>query len=90
MKKLWAGIIIFTTIFVLLSCTPVIDSKKSCSLDTDCFPSECCHANDSLNQENALKCSGVLCTQECVPKTIDCGQGEVKCLKGQCQVVMKK
>lgn len=90
MKQLWLGIIIFAISFSLVSCAPAIDPKKSCSLDTDCFPSECCHANDSVSLENAPKCNGVLCTQECVPETIDCGQGEIRCLKGQCLVVMKE
>lgn len=78
----------------LIACSPVekvpVSPEKSCSFDSDCFPSECCHANDSVNLENAPKCSGIMCTMDCVPGTIDCGQGEIKCLKNQCRAVMKK
>jgi hypothetical protein len=69
----------------IISCTP---SEKSCSLDSDCLPASCCHAINAVNLENSPDCAGQLCTTECVPGTIDCGQGEIKCVSGSCEAVM--
>ena len=69
----------------LVSCTT---SEKSCTTDLDCVPNACCHASDTVNRENAPDCAGMLCSMECVPGTIDCGQGELKCISGECNLVM--
>lgn len=69
----------------LLGCVP---AEKECSVDTDCVKAVCCHASDAVNVENAPDCSGILCTMDCMPETTDCGQGEIKCLKGVCEVVL--
>ena len=76
---------VFTALF-LLSCTP---SEKQCSVDADCVPAGCCHATDAINKEYASSCNGVLCTMECEPTTIDCGQGDIKCVQNECTVVLK-
>lgn len=61
-------------------------TEKSCSTDTDCVPAECCHARETVNKEYAPRCEGMLCTMNCEPETLDCGQGEIKCVDGECQV----
>ncbi len=39
-----------------------------------CYPSDCCHATVcSLEQPD---CTGAICTMDCRPGTLDCGQGE--------------
>ncbi len=75
-------------ILLLVSCTS-IPPEKQCSADTDCVPNACCHAADAVNRANILDCSSMLCTSECEPNTLDCGQGELKCVQGECQVILK-
>ncbi|MBW2963602.1 hypothetical protein KY306_02400 [Candidatus Woesearchaeota archaeon] len=71
----------------LCKSAPFDDSKK-CSVDSDCIAATCCHASEAVNKENAPDCSGVFCTQECVSGTIDCQQGEIKCVNGGCKVII--
>lgn len=66
-----------------------VPAEKRCATDTDCLPTPCCHPNDAVNKESAPDCGGLLCTAECVPDTLDCGQGEVKCLQGACTALIK-
>jgi len=87
MKKLFLFLSLGILLFFLVSCVP---AEKECSVDKDCVPATCCHASEAVNKENALKCGGMLCSAECEPGTIDCGQGEVKCVSGKCEVVLKE
>ncbi len=84
MKKL-LFVSVLIGLFFLVSCT---NTQKSCTLDSDCVSTTCCHALDAINQEFGPNCAGQLCSQECVPETIDCGQGEIKCIEKECQVVL--
>ena len=59
-----------------------------CSADADCVAATCCHASEAVPLSEAPECSGIFCTTECAPGTLDCGQGEIKCLKGKCEVVL--
>jgi len=70
----------------LLSCTP---AEKVCSIDSDCVPAACCHATDAVNAEHGPDCRGVFCTAVCQPGTLDCGQGKVNCISGQCTAVIE-
>ena len=75
--------------FLLTSCTqeqPL--NNKACNLDRDCVPATCCHPTTAVNTESAPACSGIMCTDECVPATIDCGQGEIKCVHNACTAVL--
>lgn len=56
-----------------------------CSVDSDCVPAACCHASSCINQKYKTVCN-LLCTQECKPNTLDCGQGSCKCVEGKCGV----
>jgi hypothetical protein len=71
----------------LFGCVP---AEKKCSVDADCVQASCCHASDAVSKEFAPDCKGILCSMECVPGTIDCGQGEVQCVKGSCEAVLKE
>ncbi len=86
MKRIFFGLFL-VSLFFLASCT---DAQKSCALDSDCVSTTCCHATDAINQEFGPNCAGQLCSQECAPNTLDCGQGEIKCVEGECKVVMNK
>jgi hypothetical protein len=87
MKK-FVGLIVVLLAFLIVGCSGV-NEELACTKDVDCVPDKCCHADDTKNKDFGPDCSGQLCTAECVPETIDCGQGEIKCLENQCQVVFK-
>ena len=46
----------------------------------------CCHSTSAVNKDNALDCKAVLCTMDCAPNTLDCGQGQIKCVDNICTV----
>jgi hypothetical protein len=75
---------------ILVSCSPQLPVGKECSADSDCVPAECCHAKTAVSKEKAPNCAGMFCTMDCQPKTLDCGQGEVKCLEGRCEAVLNE
>ncbi len=77
--------VILAVILMVISCTP---AAQQCSTDQDCVPAQCCHATGAVNKANAPDCSGILCTMSCEPDSIDCGQGEIKCVSDRCAVVM--
>lgn len=90
MKKInLLSFIIVLLLILLVSCSPTISPEKECSIDKDCVAATCCHTTDALNKEHGPDCSGQLCTMECRPETIDCGQGEVKCIERSCTAVFQ-
>lgn len=78
------------SILFFISCTPVIPLEKQCTTAADCVPAQCCHATTAVNQQSAPDCSDIFCTAVCEPSTLDCGQGEIQCIAGECQVVLKE
>jgi len=60
-----------------------------CATDGDCVPAQCCHPNAAINKNFAPACKGIFCTAACAPQTLDCGGGEIKCIKNKCEVVLK-
>ncbi|MDP3881813.1 MAG: hypothetical protein Q8Q31_02955 [Nanoarchaeota archaeon] len=65
-----------------------IGSEGSCSSSSDCIPASCCHATSCTNKEKAPICDKILCTQQCVPGTLDCGQASCECIDNKCEVVI--
>ena len=65
------------------------DEKLSCSSDSDCAPAGCCHADSAVNKNFAPDCRAIFCSAVCAPGTLDCGGGEIKCIKNKCEVVLK-
>lgn len=86
MKKVILSLFAFSLI-LFLACTP---SERKCTQDADCVPASCCHASDAVNKDHGPDCTGQLCTLECQENTIDCGQGKIKCVESECQVVLKR
>lgn len=84
-KKLSLFLVIVT--LFIISCTP---TEKQCTADNQCAPAGCCHAADAVNEKYAPSCNGILCTMECRPGTIDCGQGSLKCINNECTVILKE
>jgi hypothetical protein len=70
----------------VIACAP---SEKQCSVDTDCVQASCCHASDAVNKEFSPDCRTTLCSLECKPGTLDCGQGQVKCVNNECKAVIE-
>lgn len=91
MKMKYALMLLLVMSLLLVSCAAPsnVPANKLCEADSDCVPASCCHAQEAVNLDNAPNCKGMLCTMECVPKTLDCGQGEVKCVKNECTVIIK-
>ena len=77
-KKTILALLVLSALF-LVSC-----SGNECQQDFDCTKAQCCHATDAISKANAPDCKGIICTAECQPNTLDCGQGEILCQKGKC------
>ena len=60
------------------------DEKRTCSVDNDCVPEQCCHPTSCINQSYKGVCNE-LCTQVC-KGPIDYGAGHCGCVNGTCQV----
>jgi len=89
---------IFVLIFVLVLLTTLIvifypkkeeNNTKYCKEDGDCHPAGCCHPADCVNVDNKPDCKGIMCTMECKPNTMDCGQGHCACVNNECKAIME-
>ncbi len=60
--------------------TPV---QIACTTDDDCVPADCCHANTCVTKDKQPDCASIMCSQECVGQTMDCG-GFCACQNGKC------
>ncbi|MBT4446844.1 hypothetical protein HOA92_00210 [archaeon] len=74
---------------ILISCASVapVAPELACEADTDCTAALCCHSDSAVNNDYAPNCQGMLCTADCQPGTMDCGQAVAKCVQGACTVV---
>ncbi len=86
MKFFLSGLIIL--LFFLVSCTN-LPPEKQCTTASDCVPAQCCHATEAANANYAPDCTEMFCTAVCEPGTLDCGQGDIQCLSGECRVVLQ-
>ena len=60
---------------------------QACSADADCVPAQCCHPSTCVPASQAPDCADTMCTQECRPDTMDCGQGHCGCQDGACTAI---
>ena len=88
MAKKTISLLLILCVLFTFGCTQV-PAEKVCKVDADCVPATCCHPTDTVNKEHAPDCSGVACTLSCEPNTLDCGGGEMKCIQGACQAILK-
>ena len=58
---------------------------RTCNVDEECVPDSCCHAFRCVNKNYAPSCAEIMCTAECKPETMDCGQGYCACTAGLCE-----
>jgi len=56
---------------------------EECSSNSDCVPADCCHATSCVPAGQAPDCSGVACTMDCRPGTMDC-YGGCECQSSKC------
>jgi len=97
-KLFWIIIVLIIVLLVIVVYTKYLEnygnninaSNSSCVVDSDCVQASCCHASSCVLKNNALNCSGVRCTQECMEGTLDCGQASCGCTKGKCVVNLRK
>jgi hypothetical protein len=66
------------------------EALPECVSDADCVPAECCHADACIHKTVAPNCTGISCTEECMPGTLDCGQGSCLCQEGKCVAKIAK
>lgn len=74
-------------LLVLITSCNYVSPEKVCTEDSDCTAAQCCHATDVVNNDNAPDCNGVLCTANCEPDTLDCGQAKAKCVESACALI---
>lgn len=63
------------------------DALKEYGKEGVCVPATCCHPTECVSLNDAPNCSDVMCTMNCQPNTMDCGQGECKFIDGKCQII---
>ena len=94
-KKLFYWIIFLIIVLIAILIYIKVLEKESpgnggaeCSVDSDCFPGECCHPTSCVSEIEKPDCSGIGCTEECRGDTLDCGQGTCQCQEGKCTAVI--
>ncbi len=80
------GVVVVLSI-VLTGCNSVPE-ELYCESNTDCVPDVCCHANGAVNKDHGPDCSATLCSASCEPGTLDCGNGELRCVENRCEAVI--
>jgi hypothetical protein len=87
---IFAAILAVVVVAVIIFTQYAGFKETGCQTDSDCVPKECCHQTTCVSAEKADKCAGILCTEVCVPGTLDCNQGKCICSKGKCAAEMSK
>ena len=88
-KWVWAIIIILALALVILFTRSVNNGSNGTGDATlTCVPASCCHSAACVPAGEAPDCSEILCTQECKPGTLDCGQGSCQEVEGKCQAIL--
>lgn len=96
-KLLWVILILIGLLIVVIymGAKASKDNKKidvnnsaECSVDSDCIPNSCCHANGCISKENVKVCN-LFCTEDC-SGPLDCGAGSCGCVKNKCEIVPGK
>src|SRR3989338_4372611 len=82
-------IIIGLAILVYLNLESKSESRDICYSDSDCVPAQACHPSSCVIKSQAPNSSGIFCTQECAPGTLDCGQGSCECINKKCGAVFR-
>ncbi len=65
---------------------PAPHASAECQTAADCVQAQCCHATTCVPVASRPDCSGTMCTRECRPGTLDCGESRCACIGGHCGV----
>ena len=86
LKGLEKRIYLIIILFFLFGCKPQnnIPPEQYCNSDSECAPASCCHANSCVSANQRPNCENIMCTMECKPGTMDCGQGKCVCQNYEC------
>jgi hypothetical protein len=76
------------SLLLLTSCKQTI-TENYCQGVEDCVPATCCHPTEAVNINYAPDCEDVMCTMDCRPETLDCGQGYIDCVNNVCEVIIE-
>jgi hypothetical protein len=83
MHKITALLFVAVFSLLFLACGGNVNvGTASCSSDSDCVPTTCCHAKACGAPVKDMACN-VACTADCEGGTIDCGGG-CFCDSGKC------
>jgi hypothetical protein len=58
--------------------------------DEKCVPASCCHATECVLESEAPDCNETICTMNCEPGTLDCGQANCEFIDDKCEVVLNE
>ncbi len=89
-KLVWIAIVIIIFVAGFFLITSQHDSHKNLNNETKCVPASCCHSTSCVPENEAPDCRRLSCTMDCVPHTLDCGQGSCKYIKGKCEAVLNE
>jgi hypothetical protein len=80
------GVLLLLGFFLgCVTSTPTESGNRTCSVDHDCVPQQCCHPTSCIHHSYKGVCTE-LCTNVC-EGPIDCGAGHCGCEAGTCQVL---
>jgi len=82
-------VLVFGIVIISILLAGCASSNIQCTQDSDCVAATCCHATTVVNKDNAPNCREAICTASCEPDTLDCGQGQIRCVNNQCGVVFE-
>ena len=83
-------ILLVLSFLVFLAGCSNVPPELYCESNNACTAESCCHPASAVNKEFAPDCSGILCTAVCQPGTLDCGQGQIKCVENRCTAVFEQ
>jgi len=62
--------------------------SRDVSSEEICVPASCCHPTECVLESEAPNCTNMICTTECKPGTLDCGQGHCEFVDGKCEAII--
>ena len=92
---IWIGLIVIiigiTALLIIRNGGEEISDVKadSCTTDDDCAPANTCHPESCVLKSSINENERQICTQECKPGTLDCGQGYCSCVNRKCEAVIE-
>lgn len=89
MEKIFFLIIGCLILITLFQFKGKLVSETYCLQDPDCVPATCCHPDACVNKNYAPNCTGVVCSLECKPRTMDCAQGYCACINNKCKAIIE-